>query len=171
MKIKTKVTFKEYVKLLYGLTYQRPIMKFLLGVAFLILIWIIFYYLNVIDVPKPIIYQYITLTLIVVAQPIVIFTTIRTVYYSSSQICQTLEMDILPKEIKVNGESFYMEIRWENMFKIIEKPKWFLIYQNSLSAIIIPKKELEPYEISNIRKILKELTNVKVELLESKKSI
>jgi len=167
MKIRTKVTFKEYVKLLYGLAYQRPIMKFLLGIALLILVWITFYYLNIIALPEPIIYQYITLALIIVAQPIVIFTTIRTVYYSSNHICQTLEMDILPKEIKVHGESFYMEVKWKKMFKIVEKPKWFLIYQNSLSAIIIPKKDLQANEISHVRKILQELKNVKVELLST----
>jgi hypothetical protein len=166
MKITTKVTFKQYVKLLYGLTYQRPIMKVLLGVSILIIIWIIFYYLNVIDLPEPVIYQYITLALILGVQPIVIFTTIRTVYYSSNHICQTLEMDILPQEIKVQGESFYMEVRWEKMFKIIEKPKWFLIYQNSLSAIIIPKKDLQAVEINEIREILKKLTHTKVELLD-----
>lgn len=167
MKIRIKVTFKQYVKLLFGLTYQRPIMKVLLGVAFLILMWIIFYYLNIFYLPEPVIYQYITLALILVVQPIVIFTTIHTVYYSSNHICQTLEMDILPEEIRVQGESFYMEVQWKKMFKITEKSKWFLIYQNSLSAIIIPKKDLQTDEISKICKILKKLTNTKVELLDT----
>lgn len=76
-------------------------------------------------------------------------------------------MDILPEEIKVQGESFYMEVQWKKMFKITEKPKWFLIYQNSLSAIIIPKKDLQTDEISKICKILKKLTNTKVELLDT----
>jgi hypothetical protein len=36
-------------------------------------------------------------------------------------------MEILPNEIKVNGESFYMEVKWEKIFKIVEKQNWFLI--------------------------------------------
>lgn len=164
MTIKTKVTFKEYVKLLFGLTYQRPIMRLLVGVAVLILLWILFYYLNLFNLPEPVIYQYVTLALLVVAQPIVIYTTIRTVYYSSNQISEPLEMQILPEEIKIQGESFYMDVKWEKMFKIVEKPKWFLIYQNSLSAIIIPKKALQESEIMDFKKILKE-ANCRAELM------
>jgi len=164
MTIKTKVTFKEYAKLLFGLAYQRPIMKLLVGVAVLILLWILFYYLNLFNLPEPIIYQYLTLGLIVLAQPIVIYTTIRTVYYSSNQISEPLEMQILPEEIKIHGESFYMDVKWEKIFKIIEKPDWFLIYQNSLSAIIIPKKALQESEIMNLKKILKE-ANCRVVLM------
>lgn len=164
MIIKTKVAFGEYVKLLYGLTYQRPIMKLLVGLAILILLWILFYYLNLFNLPKPIIYQYATLALIAVVQPIVIYILIHRVYHSSNHISEPLEMQILPKEIKIHGKSFYMEVKWDKMFKIVEKPKWFLIYQNSLSAIIIPKKDLQASDIIDFKKILKEV-NCRVELM------
>jgi hypothetical protein len=165
MTIKTKVTFKEYVKLLFGLAYQRPIMKLLVSVAVLLILWILFYHLNIINLPKPLIYQYITLALLVVVQPTVIYTTIRTVYYSSNQISEPLEMQILPEAIKIHGKSFYMEATWDKMFKIVEKQNWFLIYQNSLSAIIIPKKAMQDEEITSFKKILKEV-DCPVELMD-----
>lgn len=166
MKIKTQVSFKEYAKLLFGLTYQRPIMKVLLGVATLLALWILFYYLGLFDLPLPIFYQYITLGLIILVQPFVIFTTIYTVYHSSNQICEPLEMELFAKEIKIHGNLFYMEVRWEKMFKIIEKRKWFIIYQNSLSAIIIAKKDMDEAEITEFRKILGGIEKVPVELLK-----
>lgn len=166
MTIKTQVSFKQYAKLLFGLTYQRPIMKLLLGVALLLILWIAFYYLGMFNLPLPIIYQYITLGLIVVAQPIVIFTTIYTVYHSSFQICESLELELLHEKIKIHGNSFYMEVKWEKLHKIIEKREWFLIYQNSLSAIIIAKKDMKPTEITEFRKILNDLDKVPVQLLE-----
>lgn len=166
MKIKSRVTFKEYVTLLFGLTYQRPIMKVILGVAILLSLWVIFYFLNIMNLPEPVIYQYITLALIVVVQPIVIYTTIRRVYYSSNHICEKLEIELLPEEIKIQGESFFMVVTWQKMFKIVEKPDWFLIYHNSLSAIIIPKVDLRTDEINYFKEILKEVKNVPVELLE-----
>ena len=166
MIIKTQVTFKQYAKLLFGLTYHRPVMKLLLGVAALLALWITFYYLNLFDLPMPIIYQYITLGLILLVQPIVIFTTIYTVYHSSNQICEPLEMEFLPVAIKIHGNSFYMEVKWEKMFKIIEKPSWFLIYQNSLSAIIIAKKDLGNEEILELRKILHAIENVPIQLMD-----
>ncbi len=166
MKVKSKVTFREYVNLLFGLTYQRPIMRFLDGVASLLLLWIFFYFLKIISLPEPTIYQYITLALMVIVQPIVIHTTIRRVYYSGNHICEDLEIEILPEEIRIQGESFYMEVTWQKMFKIVEKPGWFLIYHNSLSAIIIPKVDLRPDEVNYFRKILRDIRNVPVNLQE-----
>ena len=168
MKLKFKVTFREYVKLLFSLTYQRPIMKALVGVAVLLVLWIVVYYLHITDLPEPVIYQYLTLIFIVVVQPIVIFTTIRKTYRSSNHISEMLEMEILQKEIRITGESFYMEVKWEKMFKIVEKPNWFLIYQNEFSAIIIPKKNISPDEIGRFRDILKDCDNVTVELSHSR---
>lgn len=142
MRIKTKITFKEYVKLLYSLAYEKPVMKLLLLVAILIVLWIVFYYTKLFNLPVPVIYQYLTLALIVGVQPIVIFLTIRRNYNSSNHLRETLEMVITQAEMKIEGESFYLEVKWKKMFKIVEKRNWFLCYQNNLSAIIIPKKEL-----------------------------
>lgn len=166
MTINTQVSFKQYVKLLFGLTYRRPVLKLLLGVAALLILWILFYYLGIFNLPRPIFYQYITLGLIVLVQPIVIFTTIYTVYHSSNQICEPLEMELLADEIKIHGNSFYMEVKWQKMFKIIEKRNWFLIYQNSLSAIIISKKDMKPTEVIKFRKILNTLRKVTVQLMD-----
>lgn len=165
MTIKTKVHFKEYVKLIYALAYEKTILRLLLGVAGLILLWIIFYYLNIFDLPKPLIYQYVTLVLITIVQPIGIYLTIRRNYKSSNQLCEALEIETTPKDIRIKGESYYMEVDWEKLFRIVEKPNWFLLYQNNLSAIIISKKDMDESDITDFRKILKNINDVPLELL------
>lgn len=157
MQIKSNVTFKEYLKLLYKLTYERPVMKLILAFAGIILLWIIFYYLNIFNLPEPIIYQYITLVLIIIVQPIVIYTTIRRNYFSSNYLMEPLEMEITSQEIKIKGDSFYLEIKWHKVFKIVEKGNWFLLYQNSLSAILIPKNVMSDDEVDKFRRILKKV--------------
>jgi hypothetical protein len=166
MIIKTKIRFKEYVKLLYSLAYERTMLRLLVLVALLLLLWILFYNFDVFNLPKPIIYQYITLSLIAIAQPAIIFITIWRNYYSSNQLRETLEIELANEMIKINGESYYMEIEWEKLFKIVEKPNWFLMYQNNLSAIIIPKKDMDENDIVNFRRLLSGLKVVPVELLE-----
>ena len=166
MIIKTKIRFKEYVKLLYSLSYERTMLRLLVLVALLLLLWILFYNFDVFNLPKPIIYQYITLSLIAIAQPAIIFITIWRNYYSSNQLRETLEIELANEMIKINGESYYMEIEWEKLFKIVEKPNWFLMYQNNLSAIIIPKKDMDEKDIVNFRRLLSGLKVVPVELLE-----
>lgn len=164
MIIKTKISFKEYVKLLYSLAYERTVLRLLLCVAMIILLWIIFYHLNFFNLPKPIIYQYITLILIVIVQPIVIFVTIWRNYNSSNHLREASVMEVTSTEIKINCESYYMEFKWEKMFKIVEKTNWFLMYQNNLSAIIIPKKDMSESDIIIFRKILRGLADVPIEL-------
>lgn len=130
------------------------------------LLWILGYYFHFIAVPKPEIYQYITLTLIAIIQPTVIFLTIKRNYDSSNHLAEQLEISLNETEIHVCGESFYTEISWEKLFKIDEVKNWFLIYQNTFSAILISKRNLTEQQIGEVRKILRSIPNVPVHLKE-----
>lgn len=164
IELKAKVTSRQYIKLLYGLTYEKPMMRALIGVAAILLLWIVLYHLHIFDLPKPLIYQYITMGLIAIVQPIVIYTTIIRNYNSSNHLRETLDIKLTDTEIMIRGESFYMEILWAKIFKIVEKRNWFLIYQNNLSAIIIPKKHLQDSEINDVRDILRVVKAVPLKL-------
>jgi hypothetical protein len=115
-------------------------------------------------VPEPKIYQYLTLVLITVVQPSVIYFTIKRNYYSSNHLGEPLEIQLTQHEIKMHGESFYTEIAWKKIFKIDELTNWFLIYQNSLSAIIIPKSSFHNTQLQEFKKILRGINNVPVHL-------
>lgn len=101
-------------------------MKVILSVALAMLVWIAGYYLHFFPVPKPEIYQFITLILITVVQPVVIYWTIKRNYDSSNHLGDQLEIELTQNEIKIQGESFYTSIKWKKVFKIDEQPDWFL---------------------------------------------
>lgn len=157
MKVKTSVSFKEYAKLLLKLTYRKPIMIVIVFVAFAMLVWIITAGLNIINIPQPTIYQYITLGLITVVQPLVIYHTIWNNYHSSSHLKERLEMELDFTHIHITGESFYTKLTWQKTYKVVELKNWFLIYQNNLSAVIIPKKSFADNQIEEFKKLLKEI--------------
>lgn len=163
MVIKSKVSFKEYLKLLYSLTYKKPVMRLIVFVAFAMLVWIVGYYTKILPLPEPTFYQYITLVLITIVQPAVIYYTIWKNYHSSYHLKEILEIEFTPKEIKISGESFYTVFTWEKTYKVQELNNWFLIYQNSLSAIIIPKKSLRN-QIKEFRQLLQETRTVPLHL-------
>jgi len=146
MVIHTLVPFKAYVKLLFTLTYRKPIMILLVSVAILLVLWIIDYRLNIFTLPAPSYYQYFTLFLIGIVQPSVIYNNIYKNYHSSSHLKEKLKIEFTPTQIKITGESFYTELAWQKIFKVLELNNWFLIFQNNFSAIIIPKKVLQPNE-------------------------
>ncbi|GEN75300.1 hypothetical protein [Chryseobacterium hagamense] len=133
MKLKVKVTIRQYLSILFSLAYTKPLMILLVSFASLLVLWIALYHLEILNLPEPVIYQYITLLLIAVIQPMVIFITIIRNYYSSNHLRETLDMDLAEDEIRIRagGESFYMEILWPKIYKIVEKKQWFLIYQNN----------------------------------------
>ncbi len=58
-----------------------------------------------------------------------------------------------------------MEIKWENFFIIVEKPNWFLLYQNSMTAIMISKKDMSTSDINVLRDFLKNIKDVPIELI------
>jgi len=161
MKLKAKVTIRQYLKILFSLTYSKPIMIFLISFAVLLVLWISLYQFSILNLPEPVIYQYIALLLIAVIQPTVIFITIIRNYYSSNHLRETLDMHLAEDRIKIRGESFYMEILWSKIYKVVEKKNWFLIYQNNLSAILIPKKNLSPEQIIQIQEILGSVQTIK----------
>ena len=139
-------------------------MKVIVFVALVMLAWILSWRFHWLKVPQPSFYQYTTLLLIVVVQPLVIYTTIWRNYHSSNHLKEPLEIDLQQHEIKMRGESFYTEIRWEKMYKIVELNDWFLLYQNNLSAVIIPKKDFQYNEIVAFKQMLLTVQKVPVHL-------
>jgi len=162
MTIVTKISFKEYVILLYRLTYKKPVMKLLLFVALAMLVWIIGYYTNLLPVPKPVFYQYTTFFLITIVQPTVIYNTIRKNYMSSSHLKEQLKIEFTTTEIKIHGDSFYTVLDWAKIYKVQELNDWILIYQNSLSAIIIPKRSLTG-KLREFKHLLHSIPGLKLE--------
>jgi hypothetical protein len=164
MIIHTEISFPEYRNLLFKLTYKKPGMMLILGVATIMLLWILGYYSHLLPVPEPKIYQYLTLGFITLVQPSVIFWTIKQVFDSSTHLGQQLKIELTEDIIKIHGEFIYMEIRWDNIFKVDELNTCFLIYQNSLSAIIIPKKDFPEEDHQELRDIFGTLSKLPVHL-------
>lgn len=164
MTIKTRISKKEYVKLLYGLTYKKPMILFILCIAAAVLLWIIGYYTHMLPVPKPTFYQYVTLMIITVIQPFTIYKTILKNYNTSSHLKEELKIECTTECIKVKGESFYTEFTWAKMYKVVELKDWFVIYQNNLSANLIPKKSFLPHQVNEFKQMLKSIPDLRLQL-------
>lgn len=163
MIIETRISFREYLKLLYTITYRRPLMILLLTVDLLVILWILFYHAGL-SIPKPVYYQYLTVLLITVAQPLVIYSTIHRNYYSSSHLKEFVKIEFTLEEIRIKGESFYTMLMWPKMFKVVELEHWFLIYENNLAAIIVQKKAFTPAQAEAFRILVKEVPGVPFQL-------
>ena len=162
--IKTKISFKEYAKLLFSLAYKKPVMIFLVSMAILNGVWIICHHFVLLDISEPKVYQYFGLLLISVVQPAGIFFMIWRNYATNIHLRETLELNFTKDQIKLKAEGFTLESLWSKMYKIIELQYWFVIYQNSLSAIIIPKKSFQQTDMEEFKQILLSIKEIQVKL-------
>ncbi len=146
MILKTKVSFAEYCKLLYFLMYTKPPLILIVFIDVVLLGWILGYYAHLLDVSRPSVYQFLTAFLITVIQPFGIYYVIWRNYHSSSYLMEPLEIECTTTIIKITGESFYTELKWEKINKVVELKDWYLIYQNYLTAVILPKRSFSEAE-------------------------
>jgi len=160
----TSITFREYAKLLFTLTYKKPTMILIVCIGLIMTGWIGGYWSGLLPVPEPLIYQYITLSLIAVVQPAFIYSIIRKNYLSSNHLRELLEIIFTEKLIIVKGNSFLTELTWEKTFKVVELTNWFLIYQNNLSAIIIPKRVFAINECDQFKGLLRSIPGLDLHL-------
>ena len=164
LKQQVSITFKEFLRLMFKLTYSKPTMIVILIVDLLMICWITLSLNHLQGIPPVTFFQFSTVVLITVIQPSFIYITIRGVYRSSTHLTEKMDIEFTPSQVRVTGESFYTEHAWSNMFKVIEWERWFLLYQNSLSAILINKKYFSPKEIEELSILLKAIPELKVRL-------
>ncbi|MBK8497956.1 MAG: YcxB family protein [Flavobacteriales bacterium] len=165
MTIRTKITLKEYTKLLFPLIYRKPMMIVILCAGVAVLGWVVGYALGLEFLPEPQIFQCITMALIVVVQPLMIFLTIRRTYISSNHLLEPLLMEFDQERIRMTGDFFYMEVIWAKTFKVVELRDWFMIYQNTMSAVIAPKRSFAPGEVDEFRRMLRSIPGLDLHLV------
>src|SRR5689334_15247789 len=110
--IKARITLKQYMKLLLRLTYTKPALLVIVGVGVLMAAWVVGDALGLSFLPEAQVFQYITLALIFVVQPVFIFLTIRRTYLSSDHLREPLQMEFDADRIRITGKTFYMELTW-----------------------------------------------------------
>ena len=71
-----------------------------------------------------------------------------------------MECEINEEHIKLSGDGFGMELKWEQVFKLEELKKWFMVYTDKKAAYIIPKHAMTAAEASEFRGILKSINSV-----------
>jgi len=100
-----------------------------------------------------------------VVQPLMVIRTIRRTYRSSSYLQEPLSIVFDRSKIRMTGVSFYMELIWSETHKVVELDDWFMIYQNTISAIIAPKRSFAPGKADEFKRMLRFMPGLNLHLL------
>lgn len=160
MTVRTKITFREYLELMYR---RAIIIVFTIG-AFLMLLIIIVNATGLYRFQTNVTSQITFIFFIIVLLPIVVYFSAKRNYYSNKRLQETIDYEFTNQKMNISGESFSSEINWSKTFKIEELKKWFLIYQSKQVANLIPKSDLTEEQISYLRFLFSGLENIIVKL-------
>jgi hypothetical protein len=141
MTIETKLDFKRYLKLMYTLTYLKPMMIFLTIVGLIMFIGSLFYFVGFnIPFDTPPFFQIVFGFFIIALLPFSIYRGAKKNFSSHGRLQEKIIYEFTDEKIKVIGETFNSEMDWLKTHKIVELTDWILIYQNRQIANILPKE-------------------------------
>ena len=165
MTFETKVDFKDYVRLMFVLTYRRPGMIVASILGLLLFAFCILYIIGIVQSVEfpwlPFIYSLI----IVLGMPLFVYYSADKNYKTYARLQERITYDISGDLIVMTGESFVTQMTWGKTYKVLELKDWLLLYQNKFVANIIPKS-LVGNQIHELREIIKS-QNVKQRLKTS----
>jgi hypothetical protein len=168
MKFSKQITLKEYLNLVYVLTYKKGWMIFITILGLLMLLLTMIYLTGT----APVLFDndYNPWTNIfmafffLVAIPGSIYYSARSNYYSTKRLQESIDYELTDETMRITGESFHTELNWNKAYKIEELKNWFLIYESKRTANFIDKKELSAEQIQYLRSLFKTLGTVKLKL-------
>lgn len=168
MKFTSTISFDDYLKLNYILTYKNKWVIYLSILGFLMLVATGLYYsglapwLYAKDNPPylPIIFGLFT----VIGIPSSVYFSAKKNFKTSERLQEEIEYEFTDYKFKLTGSSFSNEMTWDKTYKIQELKNCFLIYQNRKVANLIPKRNLSLEETEYLRNLFKSFKNVILKL-------
>ncbi|KPH10998.1 YcxB family protein [Chryseobacterium sp. ERMR1:04] len=162
MVIKTKLTFKEYLKLNIEILFGDIFL--VLGLIFLLLFSILGFISNIIFYSDS---QNLWISFFIILVCVFLnafkYFQLKKIYKTSKDIKEEITYTFSDEKIHVKGSTFESEFSIKSIYQIQEFKNLFLIYYNSHSKSIIPKKGFTKQEIATLRTIVKN-NNVKAKL-------
>lgn len=164
MTIKTKISFKEYLKLMYYLTYRKGWTIYVSIIGLVMLVTGILSLLKISDLQSDPTFALFFGAFAVIFLPISIYFSARKNFASNKRLQEEIEYKFIDGKMIVRGNSFSSELGLSETFKIEEIKNWFLVYQSKQTANFISKSDLSGQELTELRFIFNELSGVKVKM-------
>jgi hypothetical protein len=164
MILKTKLNLEDYRKLVFTLTYRKPLTLLMSFLGLYMTIGGALTYFGVLSNNENMPFQFVFGIVLTVLTPYKIYTTANRNYSTNLKLQEEIDYEFTPEQLIIKGESFTSELKWSTTFKIEELTHWILIYQSKTTANIIPKKNISEAELEELRFIFRAQKNITVKL-------
>jgi hypothetical protein len=163
MKVETQITFQQYLKLQYLLTYRNKwvLLASVCGVVMLVysLLTLLGFVTN-----NENIYVGLIFGLYVLVTPYLVYRAAFKNFNTHKTLQEVITYEFLPDNMMVTTNYSNANIPWDKIHKIKELGDWILIYQSNRIANLIPKASLTPEQLTEAKQIFGNINGIKVEL-------
>lgn len=152
MKIKTRLTEKDFINASFVLMYNKPSTIIITFCGFLFLLVTIV--TLVINDGHSDISQIIAPVCILSGLPAITYFTAKRNYSSNQQISECTEYIFDKNFIYIIGESHSSQLSWNNISRVTQTKNWVFIWHNATKANLISKRDLWKEPAAQLKKYL-----------------
>jgi hypothetical protein len=161
IRLTTKISLEEYIKLNIHLLYRKGVTKYVTIVGILMLASVIYFFDSMKEFP------WIQLGLAIfctIGLPIQVYFTSKNNYQKDASLGEEIQYEIDWRSIRKKGRTVNTKLTWDKVYRVTENKDWVLIWQDPLISHPIPKKEFTTQDMLKFREIVKGQENVKNKL-------
>lgn len=163
MRFKTKIEFRDYLNLMFLLTYRKPIIILLSLTGIILIAYSAACFAGIFFNELSWLLLILGIYLIIL-MPLAIYRTSKKNFNSNKRIQETIEYEFEEGKMKITGESFITELGLDKTYKIEELKNWFLMFQSKPTANLIPKENMSEEEIITLRELFRKQKNTLLKL-------
>lgn len=164
MTITTKLTFEEYLKVMYAIAYKNWRIRFFTFIGLLIITSSVAVLFSK-QVQK---FPYSSLLMglgLVFFTPVSLYFQLKKNYQANAALQQEATYTFTKEGVELKGKSFHSQLKWVNISKVVEQKGYFLLYQPNAIIMIVAKKELSDLEIKNFKQLLRGVNTIELKLI------
>jgi hypothetical protein len=151
--IQSRITRKEYAREMTWQLLKTPYMMVIVLVG-----WgLVVYNLSHLEVGQ----YYIIMGLVMLSMPVVMYFTIGQAFDKNKLFNEQLEFTMGDKVMDISGQTFRSTYTWEQVTKVLETDKYFLLYEGRLMLSIISKQGIGNEEGDKLRTLFQAKNKLK----------
>ena len=150
MIIKSKFTKQDFINANFIVFYSKPVIKIFTVFVSLALIATIIAFIGAAKISlSQIIIPVVALGIL----PLLIYSR-SSRGFTSNNLNGAIEYNFDQEAFNIKGESFNVQLNWNNIYKVTKTKNWLLIWQNKNIATPILKRDIQDVEINELKEIL-----------------
>lgn len=156
VKIESVITRKEYIRLLFLITYRKPPVIIISMLGLMMVLLPVLYFLNLYTaIDSPPYMPLISGLLITAVFPLSIYWMARRNFRTDELLGQRIRYTFMADKIILKGSTFEANIGWDKIHKVKKLKEWILLYRDKARVEFMIRNSFNAEEQKQFDRIIK----------------